>query len=127
MKKIKPLYLKEAINIRLKYHELIEKNDIITQQLQTEYQNIILLKNQLNSINDTGNLNDKQQLYEVMLRYEQTINSLEQFSKPILKDMEDLQNRSIILYGKIMKEYPNNTEKEVKEQLFKQLQENGIN
>lgn len=126
MKKIKDLYLKEAINIRLKYLELIEENNNIEFDVN-QYQNkIIDMKNKLLQLNDSTDPEQQKQLYDIMIEFEQSIHSLQNKSKPIIDEMKILQDRASILYKKIMQEYPNNTEEEVKVQLFKQLEEKGI-
>jgi hypothetical protein len=120
---IKEEYIKESKNIIVSYNKIIEK--ILTYEtiLNEKKDNISNLVGELNTLefSSENETTKKVALYDIMFKYEKEIESLTHNIKPLLEDLENIKSKSKILYDKILREYSQYTEEEIKQYIVNKL------
>lgn len=121
---IKQIYIDQSKKIINKFNELV--NRLLTYQtnLEENKQYVLKLQKQIEIIDMSSDepLLKQNKLEKLLLEYDIKISKIEQEISPIVLEMDELKKQSKIVYDKIITEYSNYTEKEIQEQIQKQLQ-----
>lgn len=120
---IKKEYVLEAKRIIVKYHETINVVNMFSNKLETAKKDLLSMQNDVEKIHTTAgtDLLKHQQTYDIILKYEKTINELHKTLQPHVDTLEKIKKDSQSLYKILLEKYPMYDEKGLQEQLFKQL------
>jgi len=123
--RIKDIYIDQSKKIIKKFDKLINSLILHEKDLQESKQFVLNLQKKISNIDLSPDepLLKQHNLEKLMVEYDIKMNRLENIIKPILEEMEQLKKQSKIVYDKIMTEYSQYSEKELQEQIQKQLQE----
>lgn len=122
---IKKEYVLESKRIILKYHETIDAVTKFTLQLEVAKAELLNMQKDVEQLHVSPgtDLLKHQQTYEIILKYEKTINEVHKLLQPHVEALEQIKKDSKALYKILLEKYPMYDEKGLQEQLFKQLDE----
>lgn len=122
---LKHEYVLEARRIIKSYHQTIDAVKIFTDQLENTKSEVLAMQKDVENLHTSAGTDilKHKQTYDVMLKYETTINELHKLLKPHVDSLEKIKKESKTLYTILLEKYPMYDEKGLQEQLFKQLDE----
>lgn len=97
------------------YTDLLINNKNVLLQMQPEIDAI--------KLSTDPELLKHQKAYDTMMKYEAEINKLHTLLQPHLDQLKQIEKDSKIMYATLLEKYPMYNEKQLQEQLFKQLDE----
>lgn len=123
--KIAPHYIKEAERIIKNYNKSIQELSVFEKSLADNKDMLLKLKNEIDVLKSSydTDISKKQKLAEIMTNYDKEINRLQNIMMPYVTELEKLKKDSSILYGILKEKYPGASDKQLQEQIFKQLDE----
>lgn len=121
---IKQIYIDQSKKIIDKFNELVNRLLAYQKNLEENKQYVLNLQKKIDIIDMSSDepLLKQNKLEKLLLEYDIKISKIEQEISPIILEMDELKKQSKIVYDKIITEYSNYTEKEIQEQIQKQLQ-----
>lgn len=119
--KIKDEIIKSIIDIQGRHKNLVDKLNDIYKLLNITNQHLMKYKNELDNMDD-NKLENRHQLYNVLLKYESDIKKLNNDTKPYLEEMESIKKTSTVLYLKIKELFPNVDEEILKDKLAENIE-----
>lgn len=122
---IEARYIVESKRIIDNYNKAIGELQIYENTLSQNKNILIKMKNDIEKIKQTDDtdLLKKQRLFEVMSGYDKDIERLKTIIEPYITQLEALKKDSATLYGILKEVYPGATDKQLQEQIFKQMEE----
>ena len=120
---LKQEYVLEARRIIKTYHETIDAVNKFTDKLENTKANLLAMQKDVENLHTSAgtDLLKHKQTYDIMLKYETTINELHKILQPHVDSLEKIKKESKTLYTILLEKYPMYDEKGLQEQLFKQL------
>jgi len=122
---IEPQYIKESARIIKNYNNIIAELAVFEKTLGENKDMLLKLKDDIDALkNSKGtDLLKKQKLAGVMNGYDKEIGRLQDIMLPYIAQLEKLKKDSNILYGVLKEKYPGASDKQLQEQIFRQLEE----
>lgn len=123
--KIEEQYIKESARIIKNYNSVIEYLADFEKSLSENKEMLLKLKDDIDALKNSNgtDLLKKQKLAEVMNGYDKEIGRLQDIMLPYIAKLEKLKKDSNILYGVLKEKYPGASDKQLQEQIFRQLEE----
>ncbi len=123
--KIEQQYIKESARIIKNYNSVIEYLADFEKSLSENKEMLLKLKDDIDALKNSNgtDLLKKQKLAEVMNGYDKEIGRLQDIMLPYIAKLEKLKKDSNILYGVLKEKYPGASDKQLQEQIFRQLEE----
>jgi len=123
--KIQHEYVLEAKRIIKSYHQTLESVNKFTNKLENAKANLLGMQKDVENLHSSSgtDLLKHQQTYDIMMKYDTTINELQKLLQPHVDAMEQLKADSKVLYSLLLEKYPMYDEKGLQDQLFIQLDE----
>ncbi len=120
---IKHEYVLEAKRIIKSYHETIDAVNKFSDKLENTKSSLLAMQKDVEDLHTSAgtDLLKHKQTYDVILKYETTINELHKVLKPHVDSLEKIKKESKTLYTILLEKYPMYDEKGLQEQLFRQL------
>lgn len=118
-------YIKESDRIIKSYKLLINDLNKISQDLEVNKKELVKLQENIERLKKSKepDLQRRSELTHIMNEYDKQINSMEKIIQPKLEKLEEIKKESKNLYDILHQKYPGLTDKQLQEQIFKQLDE----
>lgn len=122
---IKHEYVLEAKRIIKTYHQTLDNINKFSEKLEHTKSNLLGMQKEVEKLHTSPgtDLLKHQQTYDIIIKYETTINEIHKLLQPHIDSLEKLKTDSKILYSLLLEKYPMYDEKGLQQQLFTQLDE----
>lgn len=122
---IKTEYVLEAKRIIKTYHQTIENVNLFTSKIEKTRADLLNMQKDVEQLHSTSgtDLQKHQEAYQILLKYENTTTELQKMLQPHVDALEKIKKEAQNLYKMLLDKYPMYNEKQLQEQIFKQLDE----